>query len=351
MNDPNWYRQFDPDQGFGSLGLVIPNPLRGQRLAVPHDVRLGDTPEGEPAILWKIPPENLDHPTRHDWRDGGEVPDAFQRFLKLRDETRPEKFVDFVRRFGPLGLWPYVLPGTTREKVLGMEYWVPSIPDSVQTPYRYTVMHSGEEERYLRENGLLWMMYEPVSEYRRWSRWVNAAFEIAGCLKAHRPAPRASWTAADNDLLFDIKTSGWAEQFPTNVRAQRIWYTNMIQSRFIKWSGIVPVLRWADGPANVGLALGGRWAVTMPRASMVLDWPENILFPALTALLLAFTCGSWNLASCSRCGELFPTKRKPLTDQPHYREQCKLPSRRDVQNRSARRTRARRAQPLIAAQT
>jgi hypothetical protein len=31
--------------------LTFENPFQGQRLAVPSDVRLGDTPEGGPAIL------------------------------------------------------------------------------------------------------------------------------------------------------------------------------------------------------------------------------------------------------------------------------------------------------------
>ena len=38
------------------LGVAVAAPLLGGPLPVPRDVRLGDTPDGEPAILWRVPP-------------------------------------------------------------------------------------------------------------------------------------------------------------------------------------------------------------------------------------------------------------------------------------------------------
>ena len=37
-------------------GIAVAGPLLTRPLAVPRGVRLGDTPEGEPAILWAVPP-------------------------------------------------------------------------------------------------------------------------------------------------------------------------------------------------------------------------------------------------------------------------------------------------------
>src|SRR5680860_1333909 len=108
------------DPGFSGLGLAFPNPLRGQRLRVPSDVCLGDTPDGEPAILWRLPILDPLDPNAWDaWPRGGTAAKAFRAFLKLALTERDEDFIQFVRKCGSLGLHPYLTPPD--QKIAGLD--------------------------------------------------------------------------------------------------------------------------------------------------------------------------------------------------------------------------------------
>lgn len=336
--DPNWFRRFDPDR-YRSLGLVVPNPLRNQALAVTHDVRLGDTPENDPAIWWTIPPFNEGHVTRHDWKDGGSVSAAFRAFRKLEDAQRHADFVRFVQRFGPLGLAPYrTADGST---AAGLDYWVPTMVNTIMTPRRFTEIRTGAEYEYILEHKLLGILYEPISEYRRWSKWLNGVIAVADKLKNGGVASRSHWANLDLDWLFDHTVNGWEPQFPQNATVQRIWLGRVVQERFVRWSGIAPVFHWMGDKPEVALTLAGPDAVTIPPHSMSLDWPENMVFPAITATLMALLAGHWNRAVCSLCGKDFETERKPRDDQPHYCDDCKVLNRKEIQKKSSQKRRDR----------
>src|SRR5215203_4567447 len=84
--------------------LVLANPLQGQPLAIPREVRLGDTPEGEPAILWQLPGALDRYGICRDWGRGGAGALAFWWFLNLADANHTKRYLAFAQRFGTLGL-------------------------------------------------------------------------------------------------------------------------------------------------------------------------------------------------------------------------------------------------------
>jgi hypothetical protein len=323
----------------GGVGLAVANPLRGQPLIVPRDVRLGDTPEGDPALLWRVPPPTDDYGLRHDWALGGTPEQALWAFVELADEDRPDRFLAFARRFGVLGLWPYRTPAG--HKVMGIDHWVPSVPEGILTPIRYTVFHTGDERHAVTAAGLLGMMYEPVAEWRRWARWLRAAIAIAFELRCGRVGRRRDWDALDWGFLFDPTWHRDAARYARDPAAQRRELANVVQARFLKWSGLAPVFRWVDRPA-LSLSLGGREAILMRRYSMQQDWPENCLYPALVAQLLAFILVGEG-ASCTRCGRIHQRRRRPPIDGPAYCPACRrqmiLATKRESKRRATARLR------------
>lgn len=320
------------------LGLPVANPLHGQSLAVPRDVGLGDTPEGDPAIHWQEPPPLDELGIVLDWKAGGSPEQALWAFVELAHEARPERFLAFARRFGVLGLWPYRTP--TGHKVAGLDYRVPSIPEGIWTPYRYATFEGRDAGKYweIREAGLLATRYEPIAEWRRWARWFRAVLRIGFELKADRPGRRAEWAALDWDFWFDPAIVADVAQ-ATDLTAQRRELARVIQGRFLSWSGLVPRLDWEGREPTLGLALGGWEPMVRRRTSLQQDWPENCLYPALVAQLIALLLAG-GPASCSKCGRLHPRVRKPRSDQPAYCPSCRLEAQRQSKKEWAARHRA-----------
>jgi hypothetical protein len=341
--------------------LVISNPFRGQRLAVPRDVRLGDTPAGEPAILWKVPSRksrDIQSPdyARVNWAAGASTDLAVWAFLELATESDSERFVDFARRFGPLGLWPY-RTGQVNEKGQeiqifeltdgqGRDIWVPSIADGIQTPFRYEGPINGSDYRYLNENGLHSMLYEPISEWRRWAGWLGAVLDISQALRLEDVGTQEQWAVIGigPDLYAKFK-------YARDPKRQRRELASFIQFWFLKWSGLTPVLRWTGEHPSFELAFGGDHAVKIRRASMQHDWPENSLFPALVGSLLAIVLAGRPVASCAKCGKIHPRMRKPRSDQPAYCPFCQPEAIRENKRRSAARTRAKKRESQVSAIT
>lgn len=319
--------------------LVIANPFQRQRLAVPRDVQLGDTPEGDPAILWNVPGwvsrdrQSPDY-ARVDWATGAQAEQAIWAFLELASESEPERFVAFTRRFGPLGLWPYRTEHNKKIFELG-DHWVPSIPDGIQTPYRYGGPIPGDEYQSLIASGLSSMLYEPVSEWRRWAVWFRAVLGIALALRSGSVGSREQWA------VFGIDGDSYTRYVSDTKRQQR-HLAAIMQFWFLKWSGLTPVIRWAGEHPLLELAFGGDAAVTIRRASMQHDWPENSLFPALVGSLLAIVTANTPVAACAMCGRTLPRERQPRGDQPTYCDRCRPEAIKANKRRSAARARAKR---------
>ena len=79
----------------------------------------------------------------------------------------------------------------------------------------------------------------------------------------------------------------------------------------------------------------------MRRASAQQDWPENSLYPALVAKLLAVVAAGQPVAACAICGRIHPRRRQPRADRPAYCDGCQKEARRAA----VRRCRARKATP------
>jgi hypothetical protein len=332
------------------LALVIANPFRGQRLAVPRDVRLGDTPEGEPAILWSVPhwvSRDLKSPDygRVDWASGGPADKAIWAFLELATESDPERFVTFTRRYGPLGLWPYRSGGENEKGQAirsaslvdreGRDIWVPSIPVGVLTPFRYRSLPAEHDWWTPEGKEMLRLHYEPVEQWRRWARWTRAILQIALALRMGQLGTREQWIEFGIDIFDD-----WFRKRYLDINYQRRQLAAIVQFRFLKWSGLVPVIRWSDERPSLELALGGDHAVLMPRSSMRNDWPENALFPALVGSLLAIVLTGGPIAECAMCGKIHARSRMPRPDQSAYCDLCRPEAIRANKRRSAALARA-----------
>jgi hypothetical protein len=339
----------DPD----SLDLVIGNHFQGQRLAVPRDVRLGDTPEGEPAILWSVPgflSQDKRSPDygQTDWATGAPTHKAIWAIVELESETDPERFVTFARRFGPLGLWPY-RTGKTNEKGQeirmstlvdreGRDIWVPSIPNGIQTPPRYTTLPLPGHEflTFAEVREALKLRYEPISEWRRWAGWTRAILQIALALRDGQLGTREQWAVFGIDLGDE-----WFGRRYRDLKRQQQAVTQLLQSRFLKWSGLVPAIRWLGECPTIELAFGGPHAVLMPRSSFEQEWPENALFPALVAHLLTIITGDSKVATCTTCG--LPHRRQRITSRAYCKD-CKEKAIKANKRRSASKTRAAKRQ-------
>jgi hypothetical protein len=259
--------------------------------------------------------------------------------LDLADEERPEAFLLFAERFGVLGLWPYET--VDRHRVFSLDYWVPSVSEGVMTPSRYTVFH-GPEEYELDRRGLLGMKYEPVAEWRRWAAWFRAVVLIAYELHNDRLGKRPDWAALDWDLAFDQSRFKSLEHFNSDIALQRFWLARLVQVRFIRWSGLVPVVRWDGALLSLTVALGGQDAIQVHQRGARHDWPDSSLFPALVAQLLATITAGEHIAACSfpGCGRLHRRARKPRLDQPVYCDDCRLIAERERKRRWASRARS-----------
>ena len=318
--------------------LVVGNPLRNQPLAVPRDVRPGDTPEGEPAVWWMLPPERDRFLTALDWAAGGTARSAFWAFLDLAEEPDPERFVGFARRFGVLGLWDYRTESGHRAAGEG---WVPSVTDRIRTPHRFAAFADPDEFAEKEADDLLGMMYEPVAEWRRWAGEFRAAVQVAVALRADEGGRASDWAALGLGHEFDPETASPGAPFARDLLAQRRALAAAVQTGFLRWSGLVPVLRWDAGGPRLDLALGGRHAVRQAPAPVGFVWPENSLFPALVAQLVAVVVAGEPVALCAGCGRLHPRDQKPRPDQPAYcGEACRAAARRKTKRESARKRRA-----------
>jgi hypothetical protein len=309
--------------------LVVANPLQGQHLAVPSDVRLGDTPDGEPAIHWQLPPAVDKYETRFDWARGGTADQAFWAFVDLAAADDPSRFVSFAQRFGVLGLWPYKTP--KGHPVLGISYWPPSILEGIQTPYRYSQPVDRAEYLRIIHDGVRCMRYEPVSEWRCWAGWFRTTIEIAFALREGRLGTKKQWEALDVDFPFS-----------TDPAWQKTLLARYVQERIVHWSGLAPVLQWGDRGPSLALTLGGEDAIYMWRSSFQVNWPPNSLYPALVAHLLALLAAGTPMAACSNCAKLHARSRRARSDQPSYcSDACRQEAIKATKRASAARTRKR----------
>lgn len=331
----------------GRAALVVSSPLPLQGLMVPPEIWLGDTPDGEPALHWNIPPvidRNQPGGARA-WRTGGTPEQAFWAFVELAGTTEPAAYLAFAQRFGTLGLWPYERPDGKKE--FGLDYWVPSASEGIWTPRRYTVITADFFDAFnrLKAAGRHAALYEPIAEWHRWACWTRTIVELAMVLRRGQFGKRGQWEALGCGHYFDPDM--WRiglRGFPTDIEWQRALFGGLIKSRYLRWSGLEPAIHWDGDRPAVSLTAGERLPLWKRRASMQFDWPAHTLFPALVAQLLAVVTSGSPVAACSLCGRIHRRSRVARHDRAVYCDACRPEAARKASRESNARRRAKEHQ-------
>jgi hypothetical protein len=102
------------------------------------------------------------------------------------------------------------------------------------------------------------MFYEPVDEWRRWATWLRAVLLIATALRLGQSGSSEQWAALG--ITRDLYTEF---NYARDHQRQRENLASIVQRRFLRWSGLTPVIRWTGERPSLALAFGGDEAVKM----------------------------------------------------------------------------------------
>lgn len=326
-----------------SVQWTLGGKLESLKVATPGDARVN-----EDRLEW-IPGRNVDGEAEW-WPDGDYAPKAVSSFFKLANETRPERIVDFVRRFGVLGIALDGLPSC------GAAHRLTGAP-------------------HLQESWQGWAVsWEPLAAYPYYAAGAKAMLLLGTALKHSKPdQPVDPWRVFANADLVDAETTDlgswgrttaicrvwqrtlgltwekWWEKYqgaqtnliafdPAHIafnftlnrslysrhisdaewaHAQRANYAYWLTDYWLGRSGLVPTVVWNDAIPRLGISVGEI------RSSMDVMQPPNSLFRLVATHLAAVACGSTNTAQCSHCDALYSSPRKVRNDQPHYCESCR----------------------------
>jgi hypothetical protein len=198
----------------------------------------------------------------------------------------------------------------------------------------------GSEYARIKSQGLQGVLYEPVSEWLRWARWFGAAVQIAIALASGRPASFAQWKVLGyGEVIGNSKDDPWWSDFQRNTTKQRDRITGFVQSRFLQWSGVIPVVGWSGEQVRYTLGYQGEDLYSINQRGARLIWPQNSLYPALVAHLLAVISSGHRVFACEDCGRLHERQRRPQIGAKVRCSLCGSAARREGKNESARRRR------------
>ena len=307
------------------------------RVAVPNDARIID------GVLEWIPGSE----ESEWWQDGGKSSRALWAFINLSTAKDDVRILEFVRRYGVLGLNHRGLPacGSTEG-------------NEGDTPLRYTSWKAYD------------VRWEPVSAYRLYAAGLRALVALAVALQrglyvdparlfreAAIDLPSDQWERIKQITAYWQTASGFDEEAwwvyegggvchnnlyaisPNSVvqnftfsdshydyltadqkaYEQRQKFGHWVTRLWLQRSGLEPVLVWDDPGARLCLSLGPNKSDRYARRS---HWPPNSLFRVLVAHLAAICRGRAYDACCSNCGAIYYTPRKVRTDQPAYCSSC-----------------------------
>lgn len=309
--------------------------LARSRMAVPARVRLG------PDRLEWIPAADADGDDWRWWREGEPASGALWAFIKLATEPDGERFVDFARRFGVLGLTSAGRPGVTPQ-VRGL-----SSTDQVMKPWHGCAVS-----------------WEPIPAWRAYAANAKAIVYLATALRrgerinAGKIIEEAGLESDPTGLSFPSPT--WGDELtqsdylhtmilrrPAHLaynldrpdhdhQSQRQWLAWWTTDNWIAPSALIPTIVWDSDRPQLCLPIGRALAGTHEYY-----WPPNMLFNILAAHLAAFICSGEPVGRCSRCGELHPRTRAPRADQPTYCDDCRPIAERQRKSKHAAQRRAR----------
>lgn len=331
-----WFESKSDGSGIDRLNLAFGVRGLDVRLGVPDWIEPGDTPSGEPAIWWKKGPTKGG---RAIWKDGGTASQAFWAFLELSTESRVERFVEFARRFGPLGLWEFRTPDG-HAVFEHSDGWVPCAPEGIWSPDRFSGELSGELWKMIKANNWWGAMYEPVSEWRRWASWFTSALRIGTRLRRSQLGERKDWETLGYSWVFEVDAHSKAyRDFSVNIESQRTFLSFCLERRFLQWAGLIPIILWTEPVPKFTLAYRGENQYAINLRGMRSLWPINSLYPSLVLQLLALISNG-NVATCESCGAPHGRTRNPRSDQPVHCLSCRRIARNESNARSARKRRS-----------
>ena len=294
-------------------GAMVPELAR-THLAVPAKVRLGPD-----RVEW-IP--GTDDDPEPWWREGEIASKALWEFIRLATEFDEQRFVNFARRYGVLGLTEDGLPSVSRtdpglggpgqlaESWNGFAVSWESIPAwRVYAANAKAVMYLAME---LRQGGTI-----------NAARVLKRAGPDSASLGPQWPSP--SWESDGTGGNYTRHLLKRRPEFFLNLdrpghncASHRKWIAGWVTNFWIAHSALIPTVVWEDERPRLALPIGRRSS-----SSWEYGRPPNMLFNILAAHQAAFICSREPVATCGHCGTLHPRSRKPRADQPAYCAACK----------------------------
>jgi hypothetical protein len=251
-------------------------------------------------LTWRPQPGTIVTPSR----------DLLEEFLRLTDAP-DAAILRFAKRWGPLGLCKHGFPSGHP----GL-YW-PSRPlEAHACPHDPRI---GDSCRCTPRGFFEGREWEPLAEWRVWSRRVRATLEYIAALQQDKVPSEAAWRTAF--LLGDVPTAPGYPELPRTVAAAR----GELQYYLGYWLSAAAVRLFVDVGRRPTLTWGSN---------------ENPVFGALAIQLALIATGKWGLALCDGCGASYPPSRHPRPNTRHYCLACR--DRQVPQRDAARAYRAKR---------
>jgi hypothetical protein len=233
-----------------------------------------------------------------------------EAFIRL-DGAPDDAVLRFAKRWGPLGLCEHGFPASHPG-----DYWPTRPVEFHPCPDRPTI---GEHHRCIRRGYHEDARWEPITEWRQWTKLAKATLEFVVSLQQPKVPPIEMWGA-----MCALEGSPTGSGFPgwprTRENAQA--YLAMMIGYWLRAANL-----------QLSVEIGQRAGITWGSL-------ENPVFGAIAMQLALVASGKWGLAICSGCGTSYAPSRQPREKTRHY---CLACSENGVPKRDASRAYRRRS--------
>ena len=282
--------------------LAIENPLANRWSVVPHEVHTGLG-----RLEW-----TLGDPAHHHWSQGKYAAGCLYRFIELADEKDNERFAEFARDYGVLGLSRANKSlkdssVTIDGDVLNTgeyEYWRPGVADGSVPPW--------VDPQSRRHDIWFW---EPLDGWREYARHAKAILSATVSLRRGEPV-------RDDDRAIIYNEQRFVFTPKDLIAEQQGVLAYVVSQKWLRNAGMVPRLRWnVDDVPRMTVHVGG-WDAprTDPNSGLPTGWPIGTLFSTLALQLAAAICSGERLLRCSICSKIYIAEggRKPRSDTQQF---------------------------------
>jgi len=229
----------------------------GERLSVPKGLHLMYDAEGRAFVAWPWPRREgvgEQNARLYAWSSSKFVDDRgiLDSFVRLADEERPEPFLAFARRYGPLEL--------CAEHGLPVVH-APDVPRaSSEEGRRSRPPWPCDSWLFVYESHKHWGV--PVDLWRQYAMEVRAVLIAAASLHQDEPMPEDAWSVLELAPLRGFprkRASGrppYWHAWRGNVAGERE-FLGMLISIWIDHARLMPTFEWTDTLPYIGLGGGG----------------------------------------------------------------------------------------------